>query len=58
MQNWLKFLTFSPLSPSHLIKYVKKHVHLIKYVKNMFEVLNIGKKVTNYTVWMSFATRS
>jgi hypothetical protein len=31
----LKFLMFSPLSPSHHIKYVKRH---------MFGVLNIGKK--------------
>jgi hypothetical protein len=32
--RWLKFLTFFPLSPSHYIKYAKRH---------MFEVLNIGK---------------
>jgi hypothetical protein len=33
--SWLKFSTFSPLSPSHHIKYGKRH---------MFGVLNISKK--------------
>jgi glucose-6-phosphate-specific signal transduction histidine kinase len=33
--RFLKILTFSPLSPSNHIKYVKRH---------KFEVLNIGKK--------------
>jgi hypothetical protein len=44
----LKILTFSPLSPSHHIKYAKRH---------KFRVLNIGKKITNYTILMYFATR-
>jgi hypothetical protein len=44
----LAILTFSLLFPSHHIKYVKRHE---------FGVLNIGKKVTNYTVLMYFTTR-
>jgi glucose-6-phosphate-specific signal transduction histidine kinase len=36
--RFLKILTFSPLSPSHHIKYAKRH---------KFEVLNIGKKSNN-----------
>jgi hypothetical protein len=46
--RWLKFLTFFH-SPSQHIKYAKRH---------MLGVLNLGKKITNYTVWMSFATRN
>jgi hypothetical protein len=39
---------FSTFSQTHHIKYVKRH---------KFEVLIIGKKVTNYTILMYFATR-
>jgi hypothetical protein len=46
--SWLKssknFATFQP-SPSHLIKYTKRH---------MFEVVNVGKKLTNHTRAESF----
>jgi hypothetical protein len=35
-------------SPSHHIKYTKRH---------MFGTVNVGKKITNYTVLMYFATR-
>jgi hypothetical protein len=48
-QNFSKnFATFSTLSPSHHIKYTKRY---------MFGAVNVGKKNTNYTVLMYFATR-
>jgi hypothetical protein len=42
-----KFATFSTFFPSHHIKYIKRH---------MFEAVNVGKRITNYTVLMYFAT--
>jgi hypothetical protein len=43
-----KFAIFSTLSPWHHIKYTKRH---------MFGAVNVGKKITNYTVLMYFATQ-
>jgi hypothetical protein len=39
---------FSTLSPSHHIKYTKRH---------MFEAVNVGKKITNHTVLLYITSR-
>jgi hypothetical protein len=46
--NLAKILLPFQLSPSHHIKYIKRH---------MFRAVNVGKKLTNHTVLLYITSR-